>query len=250
MKTISEVGHSKNVANLEDLISYCTAFGVVYNPSSVALQLASLTTLKTTADAAITTTVNAVTNYKTAVNNRQIAFKNLKQLAPRIINALKAGGVSPQTFTNANAIYKKLMGRTKKVSNSTLPKTAKTIDSIAPTALTISTSQQSYDSRIEFFTALIDLVSNVSSYTPNEIALTLASLNSFLFNLKTVNTAVITTTTTLDNARSNRNSILYTATTGLVVIAREVKNYIASIYGKSSDEFKNVNKIKFKLFKY
>jgi len=247
MKTISEVGHSKNVANLEDLISYCTAFGVTYNPSLAALQLGSLTTLKTTADAAITATVNAVTNYKTAVSNRQIAFKNLRQLAPRIISALKASGTSPQTLANANAIYKKLMGRTKKVSTSTLPKIG---DGATTIAVTISTSQQSYDSRIEFFTALIDLVSNVSSYSPNETNLTVASLNSFLTNLKTVNTAVITTTTTLDTARSFRNSILYNAATGLVIIAREVKNYVASIYGKGSTEFKNVNKIKFKVFKY
>ena len=101
MKTISEVGHAKNVANLEDLISYCTAFGSPYNPSLTALQISSLTTLNTTANSAITTMVSAVTNYKTAVVNRKITFTNLKLLAPRIISALKAAGASAQTLANA-----------------------------------------------------------------------------------------------------------------------------------------------------
>ena len=254
MKTISEVGHAKNVANLEDLISYCTAFGSPYNPSLTALQISSLTTLNTTANSAITTMVSAVTNYKTAVVNRKITFANLKLLAPRIISALKAAGASAQTLANAKAIYKKLLGRTKKASSSIVPTSAKAVDNTilptTPLVKTISTSQQSFDSKIEFFTALLELVNSVPSYTPNEVDLNIAGLTSFLAQLKTVNTAVITTTTALDTARTNRNHILYDAVTGLVVIAQEVKDYVASLYGKKSNEFKNINKIKFKVLKH
>lgn len=42
MASQSEVGHAKNVANFEDLIAYCTAYGAAYNPSKTALQLTSL----------------------------------------------------------------------------------------------------------------------------------------------------------------------------------------------------------------
>ncbi len=249
MKTISEVGHAKNVANLEDLISYCTAFGSTYNPSLAALQLSSLAVLNATANGAITTMVNSVTNYKIAVVNRTITFKNLKLLAPRIISALKAAGASAQTLANAKAIYKKLLGRSKKTSSTIVPTSTKAVDNTTlpaiPVIKTISTSQQSFDSKIEFFTALVNLVNSVPSYTPNELDLNIAGLTSFLTQLKTVNTAVITTTTSLDAARTNRNHILYDAVTGLVVIAFEVKDYVASLYGKKSNEFKNINKIKF-----
>ncbi len=39
MASQSEVGHAKNVANFQDLITYCTAYGATYNPSKTTLQL-------------------------------------------------------------------------------------------------------------------------------------------------------------------------------------------------------------------
>jgi len=48
-KTVSEVGHSKNVANFKDLIAYCTAYGAAYNPPANNLKIASLNTLLTSA---------------------------------------------------------------------------------------------------------------------------------------------------------------------------------------------------------
>jgi hypothetical protein len=249
MKKISEVGHSKNVANLEDLISYCTNYGNAYNPSLASLQLVSLTNLKTTANAAINTVTNAITNYKTAVNNRRIAFINLNQLAPRIISALKASGINKQTLVNATSIYKKLMGRNNKLSVINAGKQTAVIANAMATAKSISTSQQSFDSKLDFFAALLDLVSNISNYTPNEPNLSVAGLTSFLANLKNTNTAVINTTMLLDAARVSRNHLLYDDVTGLVEITSEVKNYVASIYGKNSSEFKQLNKIKFTILK-
>ena len=33
MPSTSETGHAKNVANFEDLISFCNGYGATYNPS-------------------------------------------------------------------------------------------------------------------------------------------------------------------------------------------------------------------------
>ena len=41
MASNSETGHAKNVANFEDLISFCTGYGATYNPSKAAIQLAA-----------------------------------------------------------------------------------------------------------------------------------------------------------------------------------------------------------------
>ena len=35
----SDSGHAKNVANFENLISFCTGYGATYNPSKDALSL-------------------------------------------------------------------------------------------------------------------------------------------------------------------------------------------------------------------
>jgi hypothetical protein len=43
MASTSETGHAKNVANFEDLISFCNGYGVSYNPSKAILQIGNLT---------------------------------------------------------------------------------------------------------------------------------------------------------------------------------------------------------------
>lgn len=45
MASVSEVGHAKNIANLQDLISFCQGYGAVYNPTKSSLTIASLQTL-------------------------------------------------------------------------------------------------------------------------------------------------------------------------------------------------------------
>ncbi|MBK7148718.1 MAG: hypothetical protein IPH78_07800 [Bacteroidetes bacterium] len=40
MASTTETGHAKNVANFEDLISFCTGYGASYNPSKAAIAIA------------------------------------------------------------------------------------------------------------------------------------------------------------------------------------------------------------------
>ena len=47
MASVSETGHAKNVANLQDLISFVTGYGATYNPTKNALKLPQLTALAT-----------------------------------------------------------------------------------------------------------------------------------------------------------------------------------------------------------
>jgi hypothetical protein len=49
MASTTETGHAKNVANFEDLISFCTGYGASYNPSKASIKLAALTTKRTDA---------------------------------------------------------------------------------------------------------------------------------------------------------------------------------------------------------
>lgn len=114
---------------------------------------------------------------------------------------------------------------------------------------TISVSQQSYDSLIENFDKLIQLVSSEPTYTPNETDLQVSTLTTTLGNLKTTNTGVINAYTNYSNARITRNTILYGATSGLVEIAGDVKKYVKSVFGATSPQFKQVSKLEFKKVK-
>lgn len=56
MRSTSETGHSKNIANLEDLIAFCKAYGEKYNPVKESLKITSLENLHQEAQQRLTET--------------------------------------------------------------------------------------------------------------------------------------------------------------------------------------------------
>ena len=239
MPSTSEVGHAKNVANFADLIAYCTAYGATYNPSKIALQLTALNTILTSAQTELSSVTTAKNAFDTVTGDRQLAFEPLKSLATKVFNYLSVTDATDQTIADAKTINNKLQGR----RSGTVSETPPTEGGTAPN--TPSVSRQSYDMLTENFSALIDLVSSVPSYAPNETELTVTSLTTFHSNLQTENTNVINEEVVYSNARISRNSVLYAKNMGLVEIALEVKKYVKSVFGATSPQYKQVSGIKF-----
>ena len=233
-----EVGHAKNVANFQDLIAYCTAYGTTYNPSKSALQLTSLNTLLATAQSELSSVTTAKNAFDTVTGDRQLTFEPLKSLATKVFNFLSVTDATEQTIADAKTINNKLQGRRAKSVSENPPE-----GGTAPN--TVSVSRQSYDMLTENFSALIDLVSSVPSYTPNETELTTASLTAFHTNLQSANTNVINTEVAYSNSRISRNTVLYAENTGLVEIALEVKKYVKAVFGATSPQYKQISGIKF-----
>ena len=241
MSSTSEVGHAKNVANFADLIAYCTAYGDTYNPSKTALQLTSLNTLLTSAQTEIANVTTAKNTFDTVTGDRQIAFEPLKPLATKIYNALSVTDATDQTLADAKTINNKLQGK----RANTTPQAPNSENGQPTTNNQVSVSRQSYDSLTENFSALIDLVSSIPSYIPNEADLSVASLTTFRDNLQTNNTNVINAEVAYSNARISRDNLLYSKDTGLVEVAMDVKNYVKSVFGATSPQYKQVSGIKF-----
>ena len=245
MASTSETGHAKNVANFEDLISFCTGYGTSYNPSKNSIKIPQLTTLRTNANTAIQTVKTSKTAFDNATNVRETTFANLKKLATRIINALEATDATKQTVDDAKTINRKIQGKRADNSKSAKTTPSTTSPTAEPTDKTISVSQQSFDSLIDGFTKLIQVVSTEPLYIPNETDVKVATLNSLLASMKTANTNVINATTTYSNARIARNTTLYAVNTGLTDIAGEVKKYVKSVFGAISPQYKQISKSKF-----
>lgn len=244
MASTSETGHAKNVANFEDLISFCTGYGNAYNPSKAAIQLPALNTLYSNAQNALTGLTSNKTIFDNATNARQTAFEPLKKLATRIVNALDATEATDTLVKDAKTINTKLQG---KRSHSKLTKAdAGKITEATDEPKTISVSQQSFDSLIENFAKLIELVSSEPTYTPNETELQVSTLTTTLGNLKTTNTAVVNDYTNYSNSRITRDSILYATNSGLVDTALEVKKYVKSVFGATSPQYKQISGLEFK----
>lgn len=244
MSTYNETGHSKNVSNFEDLISFCSAYGTNYKPTKPIIQIDALQQLHVTTANAINALVAKQATYKNAINARAIAFEPLRKLSTRIANAFEACGATDQSIDDVKYFVRKMRGD----GNKKKPKeeiTSTNPEVTSPETSTHSTSQLSFDSKVEHLSGLIALLSAEPLYQPNEVDLSIAGLLSLLADLKAKNTAVINAYTKYSNALIERNKLLYSSDNGLVDAAFDVKKYVKSIFGASSAEFRQVSGIRF-----
>lgn len=247
MASTSETGHSKNVANFDDLISFVTGYGTAYNPSKASIKLTALQTLSTSAKNAINAVNAALPAYSNAVAARESAFEPLNKLITRVNNALKTTDTTEQVDESAKTLVCKIQG-TRATAKKTEEEKAAEIAAGKETK-EISSSQMSYDSRLDNFDKLIKLLTSITLYAPNEADLKVTALTTLYNDLKAKNTSVVNATAPLNNTRISRNDILYKANSGLVDIALDTKTYIKSLYGATSPQYKQVSKLAFKAVK-
>jgi len=240
MASTSETGHAKNVSNFETMISYCTGYGADYNPSNPEILLSALTTLHTESKASVKLVNTTASPFNDAEGQRKLIFKPLKPLSTKVLGALRGVNAPSTVIADAETINRKIQG--KRANNSTeetpVGETPKDKHSV---------SQQSYDMQIDHFDKLIELVNIEPKYTPNEIPLKVVTLNDYKTQLETINTAVKNAYTPYSNAMIARGKKLYDPQTGLVERAQVVKNYVKSVFGASSPEYKLINKLRFKV---
>lgn len=253
----SEVGHAKNVANLEDLFTRCGSFGPAFNPPRAELQVSSLQQKHQEAQMTLRHLFDCEVREQDATNNRKTAFKALRGLATRIINAMIACGVSPKSVEDARVIQRRITGgRTNKNGTKTnLPTSEETAqdntsESVATeaesTARTNSTSRQSYDLLVEHLSKLNLLLQRESKYTPNEPDLQLSGLQGYEQQLRYLLTMVTTAETASEAARIRRKEVLYDETTGLVAVALQTKSYVKALFGNNSAQYKQISGIPFR----
>jgi hypothetical protein len=238
MPSTSEVGHAKNVANFQDLISFATGYGATYNPTKTALKLPQLAAILTASQTSLADVVTKNTAYNNKVNERVIAFKDLKPLSTRLVNALQTTDATTEKIADAKGFNKKLQGVRAKA-------TTTQADPNAPAPTTISTSQQSYDQQIQHLAGIISVLQSETSYAPNENDLKIATLTAKQTDLTAKNNAVATAYTNISNSRIARNTTIYGVETGLFDVATEVKKYVKSVFGTTSPQFAQVKGIEF-----
>lgn len=236
MPSISEVGHAKNVANLQKLTEQVNVY-TLYNPPVDNIKVANLQTLYTTASAKLNEVEDKRNANKNAITLRQSAFENLKSTATKIINHLGILGLPQGTIDQAKSLNRLIQGGQKKAT--TPPEEGK------EETRTVSKSRQSYTQMAENFGILLQLLGTIPTYNPNEDDLKLANLETYKNSLVSSTQSVDQTEAELNNKLIERDQLLYADGTGLYSIAQNVKKYVKSLYGATSTEYSNVSAIKF-----
>lgn len=233
MSSNSETGHARNVANLISLASFCESRGEEYNPPNHYLSLESLTTIADNSQKAVAEVNSLEQASKLVIKERSAAFAPLTKIVGRAVEMLKSTGVKTSTIDAARSLMRKINGSTSKKKNRNTENSA-------------STSQMSYDMRLDNFDKLIKLLSMIPEYKPNLNSLTVKSLTTLYNTLLDKNRAVVNALIPLSQARVARNGILYAELSGLIDVASAVKSYIKALYGKNSPEAKQVMALQFK----
>lgn len=236
MSSTSEVGHAKNVANLQKITQQVTTYSL-YNPPVENITVTNLQTLYTTAAAKLTEVEDKRNANKNAIIIRQTAFENLKSTCTKIVNLLEILGLPQGTLDQAKSLNRTVQGGSKKTT--TPPEEGKE----APK--TASTSRQSFTQQAENFGILLQLLSTLPGYTPNEEDLKLNNLTIYHSSLMSATQAVDQTEAELNTKLIERDKILYADGTGLYTIAQNIKKYVKSLYGATSPEYTNVSAIEF-----
>ena len=236
MSSTSEVGHAKNVANLQKLTEQIRVY-TLYNPPVENIKIANLQTLYSDASSILNQVEDKRNANKNAITLRQTAFENLKPTATKIINHLGILGLSQGTIDQAKSLNRLIQGGQKK--ETTPPEEGKEKQK------TVSTSRQSYTQMAENFGILLQLLGTIPTYNPNEDDLKLANLETYKNSLVDSTQSVDQTEAELNNKLIERDQLLYKDGTGLYSIAQNVKKYVKSLYGATSPEYTNVSSIEF-----
>lgn len=236
MSSTSEVGHAKNVANLQKITQQVTTYSL-YNPPIENIALANLQTLYTTATAKLAEVEDKRNANKNAIIIRQTAFENLKSTCTKIVNLLEILGLPQGTLDQARSMNREIQGSSKKTT--TPPEEGK------EASKTASTSRQSFTQQAENFGILLQLLATIPGYTPNEEDLKLNNLTTYHASLMSATQGVDQTEAELNTKLIERDKILYAEGAGLYTIAQNIKKYVKSLYGATSPEYTNVSAIEF-----
>lgn len=229
----------KNMQSLEKLLGICTGLGGTYNPGNQNLQVNAMTTLLRQAQTVLSEVDVARTGFEVATNAREQAFSSLRPLASRIISDLIAGGAMPQTVADARTMTRKMYGH---VIADRAP-IAKEGDDAPKTKRRARGTD--YASLVAHFAKLLETVSASPRYKTNEQELMVESLKKHLATLQKHNSSVINATVSWQEARKKRNEVFYQLDRNLFDVGQRAKQYMKSLFGFSSPEYRTVRKIRF-----
>jgi hypothetical protein len=237
MKTASV----NQVAAFGKLVGICNDLGASYNPSKASLKPTALTTLLQQAQQNAEAVIVAHTSFTSSTNARIESFKGIQKLVSRIVRAVSASEGSEETIKDVKMLKRMFDTRSKKLPVTETPDSGAGSEEKPER----SSARLDYESKVETLARIIQLLSTIPTYVPNEADLKVASLKTLLASLKTRNDEVAKAANALQNARVNRKKIVYSKI-GVYGTGTAVKEYIRSIEGVRSDLATAANRIRLK----
>lgn len=234
----SEVGDAKNLENFQDYITYCMSLEPKYNPANDAVLTSEMDAHRVYAWEVFEDLRTRRMDFILVTNRRQDGFGGISKLATRLNGAVSGGGYDKKTVDDFKTISKKIQGRLSK------PKT-KESEPNQELERAVSNSQQSYDQLLDNFADAIRYLERIKKYEPNEVDLQIGSLQVVLDELRALNKEYFDVFLPFAMALDLRDEVFYDAEKGFIKRIKTSKQYLKSVYGYSSPEYKSGSAIRF-----
>jgi hypothetical protein len=235
MASTSETGHDVNIQQYKLIIDRCTEFTTNYQPSNTALTIANMTLQWTAVSTAHNSYLQKLVDTKVPIDEREDLFQLLKGIVTRANNMFGSTSAKASVKKDVRGYKVKILGSNVKI---------KMMEGGIPDPKYVSNSQQSFVKKIYNFQQFILLLKSDTNYSPNEDILKIASLESFLVDLKAKNLSVEEILGHALHYRGLRDHGLYDVETGVYDVTQMCKKYVKGVYGASSLEAKSVCMIK------
>ena len=247
--------HSSNLANFRTLISIIISFGLKYIPTRVSIQLVSLQALLPKVQVVVEKAHETDVALHKAIAVRKASYDTISSLMTKVISSLRSTESPKEIKVNAAAIVRKIRGSHLKSKTTVAMVTGNTADSTGTNAAASATTttkkphantERSFNDQLTNIDKFIKLLETIPEYAPTEADITLAALQAMYNDLIDKNSAVHNAEVAYDTAKIERYNLCYTPVSGMVDLTQAVKNYVKSVYGATSPQYKEVTKLGFK----
>lgn len=248
MKSSQESGVLNFIAGFVELVTNVLALATSFNPKLERIKTPNLQASLTQMNTLQAEAVALDGQFRNAIASRKAIYAPIPKLVTRVTNAFLLTDADPNLKANFKAVAAKFRSSSKPATASATASKAKATDGAATSELPKkrSTAQTGYDSIPGHLNRMISYIETVHSYDPAEVDITLSALKDLSARCTQSNLVVMEVASKYNMARDRRDDFLYNKSTGLNVVAQEVKKYVKSAYGADSDIFKRINAIRLK----
>ncbi len=235
---VPETGHGINIINFKKVIDICTGYGVAYAPSNSDLDITAMTAKWVIARDYHKTMLDAVQKSRIPIYERETIFKTLSRKVTKIAGIAGSLNLDTHFKSNVKILADRIRGY--KYAIKELPRNEHKSDQV-------NRNHLSYIARTGNYKLLIDLLAASSIYCPNEPDLKLESLYTEYSYMNSINQYIEAVLVPVNEARKNRNEILYNEKNGVLVLMKACKSYVKGLYGATSEEYRRLSGIKFRV---
>jgi hypothetical protein len=232
-------GNVNKVAALDQVLGICNAHGASYTPSKASLQPTALRSLLELAQEKQKAVIVARNAYAMAVSARAENFEGMPKLATQIARMVRSSPASTRELEQVRTIQRRYHGPSKKKPSTTTVEGSET-----DATKTRRLSRMDFNSQLDTFRALIDIVRIIPGYAPVEPEFSIASLEIKLQAVVASCQSVADAAIALSNARIARDKVLY-GDHGVIESIMDVKAYIRAKFGSNSPESRQPDAIHF-----